>query len=272
MASGRAVRDVVAVDWSGARSRAGRTMWLAHARDGILVSLRNGLDRAAVVHAVQDLAAGAEGGVVAGLDFAFSLPAWFLETRGYTEVGELWAAAAAEGEQWLAACSPPFWGRPGRRRPVLPAHLRRCEESARVGGIAAKSAFQIGGAGSVGTGSIRGMPYLSALRAVGFAVWPFDPPGDHTVVEIYPRLLTGRVRKRNPEARAQYVARGTWALSRAQLDAVGASEDAFDAAISALAMAARVDELGQLSPTTDPVALLEGDIWPPPGAAGAAAS
>ena len=35
-----------------------------------------------------------------------------------------------------------------------------------------KSTFQIGGAGAVGTGSLRGMPHLLTLREAGCAVWP----------------------------------------------------------------------------------------------------
>jgi hypothetical protein len=44
------------------------------------------------------------------------------------------------------------------------------------------------------------------------------------------------------------------------------SEDAFDAGISALVMDRHVDELHGLGPTTDPVMLLEGDVWRPAAA------
>ena len=40
--------------------------------------------------------------------------------------------------------------------------------------------FQIGGAGAVGTGSIRGMPHLLTLARNGFGIWPFS--------EGWPRL------------------------------------------------------------------------------------
>ena len=58
----------------------------------------------------------------------------------------------------------------------LAALIPEAERAARVRGIAPKSVFQIGGAGSVGTASLRGMPVLQRLREAGFAVWPFDRP------------------------------------------------------------------------------------------------
>ena len=48
---------------------------------------------------------------------------------------------------------------------------------------------------------------LRELRAHGFAVWPFDEFALPLVIEIYPRILTGGVIKRSPEARAHFVAR-----------------------------------------------------------------
>ena len=68
-----------------------------------------------------------------------------------------------------------------------------------------KSGFKIADAGQVGTGSIRGIPYLTQLRAAGIAVWPFDPPTRPLVVEIYPRLLTGPIVKSSAVQRADYL-------------------------------------------------------------------
>jgi hypothetical protein len=68
--------------------------------------------------------------------------------------------------------------------------------------------FQIGGAGAVGTGSIRGMLYLRNLREGGFSVWPFDPPNPHTAMEIRPRALTGPVTKSDMSSGERYL--GTW--------------------------------------------------------------
>src|SRR5947207_2673911 len=82
------------------------------------------------------------------------------------------------------------------RRPTLEEHLRRTDRDVPgIGGIRPKSVFQIGGAGAVGTGSIRGMSLLKRLSDAGFAVWPFDSAQFPLVVEIYPRLLTGSVKK-----------------------------------------------------------------------------
>jgi hypothetical protein len=199
-----------------------------------------------------------------GLDFAFSFPAWFLRERACADVTALWRLVAVEGEHWLADCVPPFWGRPGRSRPELAEHFRRCELTASANGIAAKSVFQIGGAGAVGTGSIRGMPHLLRLREAGFGIWPFDPPSRWTVVEIYPRLLTGAVHKRNAERRSRYLDESPWSVNRRFASAIGDSEDAFDAAISALVMSQHADQLVSLARATDPVTLLEGEVWRPP--------
>src|SRR5580693_2793835 len=102
--------DTVAVDWSGAKAGSRSRLWLAHVRDGHLVALRNGRSRDEVVQDLVDVRHECPGGLVVGLDFAFSFPAWFLRERGHCSVGELWEAARTEGEQWLADCNPPFWG------------------------------------------------------------------------------------------------------------------------------------------------------------------
>jgi hypothetical protein len=252
------------VDWSGAAHGAAHRIWMAHVSDGALVTLRNGRSREQLVEDLVSLRFDRPQGLVVGLDFAFSLPRWFLASRGYGTVDQLWSAVAAEGEQWLALCASPFWGRQGKPRPELPEHLRHTERSARTLGIAAKSVFQVGGAGTVGTGSLRGIPHLLRLREAGFSIWPFDPPTPWKVLEIYPRLLTGPVRKRSAAHRAHYIAGVPWSISPGHARAMEQSEDAFDAAVSALVMADRSRELALLAQATDPNELLEGRIWPPP--------
>ena len=160
---------VIAVDWSGRLSGERRAIWLAEAdATGALVRLECGRTREEVADHLVDLAE-TDDDVVVGIDCSFSLPAWFLHERGYATVQELWDAAGADGERWLADCNPPFWGQPGRTRPEVPAHFRATEQAiASIGGIRPKSTFQIGGAGSVGSGSIRGFPILSRLRERGF--------------------------------------------------------------------------------------------------------
>jgi hypothetical protein len=198
-------------------------------------------------------------GLLVGLDFAFSLPAWYLDEQGIDTASDLWADAERL-ERWLGDCRPPFWGRPGCRRPDQP-HWRRTELAVTP---RPKSVFQIGGAGAVGTASLRGMPVLARLHKEGFAIWPFSdttrPPGP-TVVEVWPRLATGPVVKSSPAARQHWL---DHPARRAAIPApfstyCQASADAFDAAAAALAL---LD--GPRPPRlTDPVIGREGWIWDP---------
>ena len=239
---------VIAIDWSGARTRAERRIWLAEAASSGLTRLECGRTRSDVLVHLLKLPAH----TVIGLDFGFSFPAWFLDELRVNTGPELWAYAAEHGERWLAECAPPFWGRPGKRRPSSVEHFRCAEHDLHARGWYPKSVFQIGGAGAVGTGSIRGMPLLRALHERGFSIWPFDPPGWPLVLEIYPRMLTGPVAKSNAAARAAYLQRRYPGLECA-------TEDAFDAAVSALVMARHVDEFAHLPRETR----REGAIWYP---------
>src|SRR5205814_10636102 len=176
----------------------------------------------------------------------------------------LWDEAAKEGERWLGTCCPPFWGRPGIGKPVLSQHFRRTDlEVPSVAGIRPKSVFQIGGAGAVGAGSIRGMPILKRLRDGGFSIWPFDPPRYPLVVEIYPRVLTGAIVKQNRDLRLQYLESKYSQLSVSERARGASSEDAFDALVAAAVMGEHVRELTQLPTVRDPTRLREGQIWFP---------
>lgn len=113
------------------------------------------------------------------------------------------------------------------------------------------------------------MPLLLRLREAGFAIWPFDAAGPSTwprVVEIYPRLLTGPVAKSQEAARRAYVAALGWPSDPSWAEQLVASEDAFDAALSALGMARGAAGLVDLPPVP-PEAALEGWIWDPGGQA-----
>src|SRR4029079_3176450 len=127
----------------------------------------------------------------------------------------------------------------------------------------AKSLFQVGGAGAVGTGSLRGMRELHHLRAAGFHVWPFDPPAMPLLVEIYPRTYTRGLVVSSASARQRYAAEHWDALDPRVRNAVLDSDDAFDATITALAMEAYRDELLALPHVTHPQLRLEGAIWHP---------
>jgi hypothetical protein len=255
---------VVAVDWSGRQVGEGRAIWLAEARDGNAERLECGRTRVEVAHHLIELAR-EDPALAVGFDFSFSLPAWFCSDHGLTSADALWHEATRVGEAWLTECAPPFWGRTGRPRPELPEHFRRTETSLPpIGGTRVKSTFQVGGAGSVGTGSIRGFPILARLRAAGFRIWPFhDDPRLPVAVEIYPRLFTGAVVKSRPEARHDYLDEHAPELAEPFRVLATASEDAFDALVAARAMSRHAGELATLPTVDDPVARLEGLVWVP---------
>jgi hypothetical protein len=253
---------ILAIDWSGASAGGARHIWLAEARaPERLERLERGRDREALERHLLDLV-DTQRRTVIGLDFAFSFPGWYLDELGVSDAPALWAHVAEHGERWLRDCAPPLWGRRGRPRPLLEEHFRRTERAVRARRCAVKSVFQIGGAGAVGTGSIRGMPMLHRLRAAGAAIWPFDRPGWPLVVEIYPRLLTGKIVKSRFAERARYVTRYT-ALAPEQRALAGASDDALDAAVSALVMARHADDLAALPEESDADLRREGRIWYP---------
>lgn len=236
---------VAAVDWSGRAVGARRHIWTALVEDGKL-TLESDRDRMQVGDRLVELAL-ADPVLVVGLDFGFSLPLWFLDHHGLKSGHEVPEQLA---ERWLRDCPPPFWGRRGRGRGPEPQY-RLTELQA----PAAKPVFQIGGAGSVGTGSLRGFPLLRRLRAEGFAVWPFDPPELPVAIEIFPRLLTGPVRK------CRLLERRAYLLERGWPEEAALSEDAFDAAVSALRMDRFRRPLQALPEETDPVLRREGRIW-----------
>ena len=126
-----------------------------------------------------------------------------------------------------------------------------------------KSVFQVGGAGSVGTGSIRGMPALLRLRQGGFAIWPFDEANGSYVMEIYPRILTGPGSKSSWEWRGAYLDALGWPVDPAQRVRSASTEDAFDATVSAFRMWQHGDELEDLESARDGTDLIEGRIWSP---------
>ncbi len=235
--------------------------------------------------------------MVVGFDFTFSYPAWFLRELGIESAPEFWElVAAGRGEEWLHrdCADVRFWGVPGsKRHGKKPAEfsgehahrmLRRAEtvlkvraemtdplQIARIAGIAPKSVFQIGGAGAVGTASLRGMPGLLVLRAAGFRIWPYDEPSlnEPLVVEIYTRLMTGAVTKSSEVARTAYLAKkrkesAMYAgLSRLVMAKARASEDAFDALVTAMVMTEHRGEFAGLRKTEDEVFRMEGQTWVP---------
>lgn len=243
----------VAVDWSGRQVDAARHIWLAECQSGHLTRLEADRNRDALGDELVRMA-GAEPDFVVGLDFAFSFPLWFLDAQGVETGMEVDAGRA---EEWLRECPPPFWGRRGRRRgPEPQLRLTERELAGRLH-VRPKSIFQISGAGSVGTASLRGLPLLARLRARGFSIWPFDPPRLPVAIEIYPRLFTPGTVKSNAAAREGFLAARGWPLEAAR------TEDGFDAAVSALSMEPALRRSGLPRDELDPVRRREGAIWSP---------
>jgi hypothetical protein len=227
---------ILAVDWSGnaSRSQARRTIWIGEGRNGTF-QLRSGLDRDETVELLVDEAT-RDPNLVVGLDFAFGLPEWFARSHRAETADDVWKVVTRRGEEWLRDPEPPFWRQ--RKPQIEHDEFRRTERDHAAPGIRPKSVFQLGGAGHVGTASLRGMPYLLRLRE-HFAVWPFEPPRLPLIVEIYPRLFTA----------------GGWAQGVAD----GFNEHARDAAASARAMSSWEGDWQRLP--QDERYELEGRIW-----------
>ena len=263
----RAPRAVVAVDWSGAADPAVQRArgQVAVALDGVRVSLEHGFTRDEAVTRLLQLA-DAHGALAIGLDFAVGVPAWYARAGlGCDAAPDVWARLYDECDRLLTGTRP-FWGRPGVPRwPELddPATAYRRTELALMDshGVRPKSVFQVGGAGAVGTGTLRGMGALRALRAAGVAIWPWDAAGDVTAGEIYPRLATGAVIKRDARARAALVASLGQRIPAPLRTATTASEDALDATCAALSLGVTLAHGWPAGPS-DADARLEGWIVP----------
>jgi hypothetical protein len=298
------LQRVVAVDWSGRVDVAGqrRHIWAGvwtGSGDGISegrVTLEAGRTREELCAWLIAMSRETPRMVV-GFDFSFSYPAWFLREMGIGSAPEFWRVVAeGQGERWLhRECEDGrFWGRAGSQRHGKKpeefcgehAHrmLRRAEtvlkvraemtdplQMAKIAGIAPKSVFQIGGAGAVGTASLRGMPGLMVLREAGFRIWPYDEPSlkEPLVVEIYTRLMTGAVNKSSEAARTAYLAKRRReselyaGISRGVMAKAKGSEDAFDALVSVMVMVEHRGEFAGLRQTEDEVFRMEGQTWVP---------
>jgi hypothetical protein len=301
------LQRVVAVDWSGRVDAAGQRrhiwagVWTAGKDAEGRVTLEAGRTREELCDWLIAMA-GETPRMVVSLDCCFSFPAWFLAEHGCATVFDFWRHVAdGQGERWLAgeceevARDERFWGKPHKRPPQFcGAGLHRSmrltdvenkitpkmvldepERAAKVKGITPKSPFQIGGSGSVGTGSLRAMPFLLRLREAGFRVWPFEGAALEgkeprpLLVEMYTRLLTGAVKKSNAAARRDYLAvrrradAGYAGLSRGVMAKALGSEDAFDALVCAMEMVRERGEFSGLRATRDAVLRLEGITWRP---------
>ena len=262
----------IAVDWSGAAQVAAQRKHIVAAElcEG-RISLSLGRTRDELAGWLIERAALDER-LVVGLDFAFSYPAWFLRELGSMNVVDFWKLLTQRGETWLSSCSPPFWGRP--RQPCPPGHRAETWRGDRQTERASESRlpsspFQIGGAGAVGTGSLRGIPQLLTLREAGFSIWPFDPLRLPLVMEIYPRSFTGPVCKSSRSERERFLRTSfptnldrSIVLTPEDSALAAASEDAFDALCSVVGLERQQEEICQLDCAADAESLLEGAIFP----------
>ncbi len=267
---------MIAVDWSGAGTRADRKIWLAEVCEGVVIRLENGRSREAVT---QELASRARDAVqrgerlVIGLDFSFGFPSWYVHANGWRSARQTWGAfTTSRVDSMLREPEFPFWGR-GRQRtrppelgsPLMPA-LRATEREA--SGPRAFSVFQLVGAGAVGAATLRGMETLEILAESGACIWPFteDSGGAGAVVlEIWPRVFSPHVNKSNADARLLHASglRG-WTRSVNAFNAqLAESDDAFDAFVSACALWDSRSRLSQLPPARDAQQRVEGCIWRP---------
>jgi hypothetical protein len=241
-ASGLPTPTIVAVDWSGRQGLEQiHAIRAAVVRADAPAEVWSDLTRQDVIDSVLQLA---DEPMVVGFDFSFGFPSWVCACHALQSAPELWPLVATDGDRWLAERVPPFHGWAKGDRPREVELLRATERR-----VKAKSTLQANGAGTVGTGSIRGMPHLVTLRRAGFRVWPFEDAGPRTVVEIYPTVLRARVRAGD--------------LPHHLRAAVANNDNTRDAVLSALAMWEHRDELMSLRATTDPVTRLEGEVWVP---------
>jgi hypothetical protein len=301
------VQRLVAVDWSGDKGPGQRRkiwagVWTRSAAGKVAdgkVILEDGRTREELTDWLIALA-GETPRMVVSMDCCFSYPAWFLREHGCATVFDFWQhVAAGHGERWLGTtCTEAerdlrFWGRPHKRPPQFCGEGYRSmmrqtdwenkveqgleggdpERAAKMKGIQPKSPFQIGGSGSVGTGSLRAMPWLARLHQSGFRVWPFEDASldrQPLLVEMYTRLLTGAVKKANEAARRAYLTARRKAepelyggLTRSVLAKAYASEDAFDALVCCVEMLRHQAEFAALRATRNPELRLEGITWRP---------
>ena len=300
------MQRLVAVDWSGDKGPGQRKkiwagVWTRDAKGRVAggrVRLEDGRTREELTAWLLELARETPRMVVS-IDCCFSYPAWFLEEHGCRTVFDFWRhVAAGHGERWLGTTCAElerdvrFWGRPHKRplefcRVGYPTMMRRTDmenkveqgleggdpaRAALMKGIQPKSPFQIGGSGSVGTGSLRAMEWLLRLHEGGYRVWPFEDAGEGRplLVEMYTRLLTGPVKKSNAVARKAYLAArkqvdaGLYGgLSRGVVAKAEGSEDGFDALVCCLEMVRWQEEFAGLRATRDRTLRLEGITWRP---------
>jgi hypothetical protein len=271
----RMVEQVIAVDWSGQQDedQQRENIWFCRVSAVGDIELDYGMTRDEMFGWLLALKA-KSGSMLVGLDFAFSFPHAFVKEHGGTAEAFWERVAHGEGEHWINACPPPFYGRPGTSSSLSikdregPAFRRT--DTFSTPGVQPKSPFQLAGSGHVGTGSLRGIRLLPEFQRQGFHIWPFQAPDSYTLVEIYPRIFTGAVVKSSSRARRERLVALRaehpmyTRLSERQLTSCELNPNAFDALVSGIEMWRRKGILEQLPAAQDEITQLEGAIFAPP--------
>jgi len=215
---------VAILDWSaaGKPARGKDSIWLALDGEAPENLPTRAQAEARLIGLIEEaLAAGDR--LLLGADFAFGYPQGFAATvaGGPLHLWDWLADKHADTDRnesnyrdvaaSLNAQFPgegPFWGN-GRKvqisglprlKPDLPVGLaqhRLTEAAAASPGAAPKSVWQLAGAGAVGAQTLTGLPMLARLRrrfAGTLSVWPFEPPAQITLAEVYPSMLADAVR------------------------------------------------------------------------------
>ena len=265
--------ECIAVDWSGGNEEGQlERIWVAIVQSDSLVRLKNGMTRNEVIAWLENKIR-SRGPLVIGFDFAFSFPKWYLTCCNLDSASKLWCLATNKGDKWLNDKPFPFWGGKGHPKPKTlrrnrDLEFRQTDRDHRCSNP--KSVFNVHGGGTVGPGTIRGMPALARLQNAGAAIWPFDAPKPDgpNVIEIYPRVFYGTEVTNNKkvsgrDSRKHYLDRHYAGLGRHWRDIMIGSGDAFDAGVSALVMSSHAAELQNLKCATQEPKSVEGEIWSP---------
>lgn len=258
--------EIACADWSVSRRK--RAVATARPGDGWEISLAEQPEGGWCLAGLLGLAGAlrSESGrrVLVGIDAALGLPAAFVRKLGCSRFLGALPRLAASGALEEEARTPGEWSpeRPFFRVPAGKGGLTRFVDAAGgpevlwrkvERGLGAKPVFALSGIpGTVGSGSRdlwrELVPLLDGPRS--FRILPFEGRGDVSLAEIYPRFAASvavegpigakrRLAARREALRA--LASAAWVKQRAvRLHGVfsaAASEDAFDAYLSAAALA-----------------------------------
>ena len=221
---------VIVADWSAASARSSAqpsadAIWLGHIdSEGAQSSYhRSRASAEAALSQAIDTAFATGQSLLIGCDFPMGYPKGFAaRLTGTATARAVWAwladhiqdtadnrnnrfQIAAQINRHFAtkASNGPFWGRPTTLNlPDLPAtkaidyNALRLSERRAVEAVVprAQPVWKLFTAGAAGSQGLIGQPMIHRLsQRPGIAVWPFDPPAQITLAEVYPSLLATAV-------------------------------------------------------------------------------